>query len=94
MFESLTDSLSKSLRNLAGKGKLSESNIKEAMEEVRTSLLEADVNYDIVSEFIDEVIATSLGEEVLKKLKKGDAWQLAAASFKTWKVDLELMATK
>ena len=71
MFESLTDKLQKTFRELTGRGILSESNIEEAMGEVRLALLDADVNYDIVKEFIDQVRQECLGEAVLKHVKPG-----------------------
>ena len=71
MFESLTDKLQKTFRNLTGRGILNESNIEEAMGEVRLALLDADVNYDIVKEFIDQVRQECLGEAVLKHVKPG-----------------------
>jgi signal recognition particle subunit SRP54 len=51
MFESLTDRLGSALRNLSGRGRISESNVREVMGEVRTALLEADVQQDIVDGF-------------------------------------------
>jgi len=50
MFERLSDGFSNAMRALSGKGKISESNIREAMEEVRTALLEADVHYEVVND--------------------------------------------
>ena len=55
MFESLTDKLSRTLRNLRGVGKLTEENISEALGEVRKALLSADVHFRTAREFIDEV---------------------------------------
>jgi signal recognition particle subunit SRP54 len=71
MFDSLTDKLQQTFRNLTGRGILNESNIEEAMGEVRLALLDADVNYDIVKEFIDQVRQECLGEAVLKHVKPG-----------------------
>ncbi len=71
MFENLTDRLSRTLRNITGKGKLSEENIQEALQEVRKSLLEADVALSVVTEFIDKVKAQALGQEVDAKLTPG-----------------------
>jgi signal recognition particle subunit SRP54 len=69
MFETLTDRLNTTFKSLSGRGRISEDNVKEAMREVRTSLLEADVNLDVVTQFCDEVTKEALGAEVLKSLK-------------------------
>ena len=53
MFESLTDRLSGVFRNLSGRAQLTESNIQDALREVRLALLEADVNFKIVKEFVE-----------------------------------------
>ena len=55
MFETLTDKLSKTLRNLRGVGKLSEDNISDALGEVRKALLSADVHFKTAREFVEEV---------------------------------------
>ncbi|MBT1248329.1 MULTISPECIES: signal recognition particle protein [unclassified Thermosipho (in: thermotogales)] len=68
MFEGLQEKLSKAFKSLSGKGKITEKNIKEAIRIVKLSLLEADVNYKVVKEFIDEVKKKALGEEVLRSL--------------------------
>ena len=68
MFESLTASLSGALNLLRGRGKLTESNMREALEGVRTSLLEADVAYDVVSGFLDRVAEDAVGAKVLESL--------------------------
>lgn len=68
MFENLSDRLSKTLRNISGKGRLTEDNIKETLREVRMALLEADVALPVVREFIAKVKESALGEEVNKKL--------------------------
>ena len=72
MFESLTDKFSGVFRKLSGRGKINESNVREAMEEVRTSLLEADVNYEVVESFMRSVLDKALGEKVLTSLKPGE----------------------
>jgi signal recognition particle subunit SRP54 len=72
MFESLSERLNSTLRNLMGRGRLTEDNIRDAMRDVRTALLEADVHLDVVKQFIDEVTADSLGSEVTKSLKPGE----------------------
>ena len=66
MFESLTDRLSGVFRNLSGRAQLTESNIQDALREVRLALLEADVNFKIVKEFVDRVREAALGVEVMK----------------------------
>jgi signal recognition particle subunit SRP54 len=68
MFDSLTESLGNVFRKLSGRGRLSESNIEEGLQEVRRALLSADVNFKIVKDFIDRVKAKALGEEVLKNV--------------------------
>jgi len=69
MFESLTDRLGSALRNLSGRGRISESNVREVMGEVRTALLEADVQQTLVDEFCAEVVQEALGAEVTKSLQ-------------------------
>ena len=71
MFENLSDRLSKTLRNISGKGRLTEDNIKETLREVRMALLEADVALPVVREFIAKVKESALGEEVNKSLTPG-----------------------
>ena len=71
-FESLSEKIQYSLRKLTGRGKVNEKDIEEAMREIRVSLLEADVNYKIVKEFINEVKQLALGEKVMKSLTPGD----------------------
>lgn len=66
MFENLQEKLSRVFRNLAGKGRITEKNVQDAVREVKLSLLEADVNYKVVKEFVDGVLQKALGEEVLK----------------------------
>ncbi len=71
MFENLSDRLNDTFRNLTGRGSLTEKNIEDAMREVRLALLDADVNYKIVKEFISEVKEECLGERVLKSVAPG-----------------------
>lgn len=73
MFETLTDRLSSTLRNLSGRGRLTDDNIKESLREVRRALLEADVALPVVTEFIDQVKEKAVGQEVMKSLRPGDA---------------------
>lgn len=72
MFDSLTKRLSKAFRNVAGKGKLSEKNMNDMLREVRMSLLEADVNYKVVKQFIEDVKEKALGVEVMESLNPGE----------------------
>ena len=67
-FEALTDKLSSIFKKLRGQARLSESNMDEMLKEIRVALLEADVNYKVVKEFINEVKQKALGQDVLKKL--------------------------
>ncbi len=69
MFESLTDNLTGALRNLAGRGRISESNVRESMAAIETALLEADVNREVVNDFCAEVLQDALGSEVLRSLR-------------------------
>ena len=71
MFESLTDKLSRSLRNLRGVGKLSEENVSDALAEVRKALLSADVHFRTAREFVEEVKRACMGQEVLKSVSPG-----------------------
>ena len=71
MFDNLSESLQRVFHNIRGRGKLSEDNIKDALREVRLALLEADVNYEVVKDFIAKVKARCLGEEVLTSIKPG-----------------------
>lgn len=71
-FENLSEKIQYSLRKLTGRGKVNEKDIDDAMREIRVSLLEADVNYKIVKEFINEVKELALGERVMKSLTPGD----------------------
>lgn len=71
MFNSLSERFDNIFRKLKGHGKLSEQNIKESMREVRRALLEADVNFKIVKEFINNVSQKAVGTEVMKSLTPG-----------------------
>ena len=73
MFDSLSERLGQTVRNLRGVGRLTEDNIKDTMREVRMALLEADVALPVVREFIDHVKEKALGENVLKSLTPGQA---------------------
>ena len=69
MFEYMGDRLSNAIKKIKGMGRITEDNISEAMREIRTALLEADVNYEVVKEFIRNVKEKALGLEVEKSLK-------------------------
>jgi len=69
MFEYMGDRLSKAIKNIRGMGRITEDNISEAMREIRMALLEADVNYQVVKEFVNKVKEKALGMEVQKSLK-------------------------
>jgi len=71
VFNSLSERLDKIFRNLKGVGYLSEQNVKDALREIRLALLEADVNFKIVKNFISEIEKRALGQEVLKSLTPG-----------------------
>lgn len=73
MFENLSERLSKTIRNLSGRGRLTEDNIKETMREVRMALLEADVALLVVKQFIEDVQVKAIGQEVMKSLTPGQA---------------------
>ena len=72
MFESLGDRLQNVVSKIKGYGKITEENISEITREIRLALLEADVNYQVVKEFINTVKEKALGEEVAKSLKPGE----------------------
>ncbi len=71
MFDNLTDRLSKTLKNISGKGRLTEDNIKETLREVRMALLEADVALPVVRDFVKRVKENAVGVEVSKSLTPG-----------------------
>ena len=71
MFESLTEKLGHALRNLRGVGKLSEENMAETLQEVRTALLAADVHFKVAREFVERVQQQCVGQEVLKGVAPG-----------------------
>ncbi len=72
MFESLGDHLQNALHKIKGYGKITEDNIGDMMKEIRLALLEADVNYKVVKEFVNNVKEKALGEEVKTSIKPGD----------------------
>jgi signal recognition particle subunit SRP54 len=74
MFENLGDRLQNAINKMKGYGKITEDNISEITREIRLALLEADVNYQVVKEFIHNVKEKALGEEVAKSLKPGEVF--------------------
>ncbi len=71
MFENLSDKIMASLKKVRGQSKISEANVEEVIKEIRLSLLEADVNFKVVKNFIDKVKAKALGAEVLANVNPG-----------------------
>jgi signal recognition particle subunit SRP54 len=69
MFESLSEKLGSVFRGLAGRGRITEGNVQEACEAVRIALLEADVNFQVARDFIEQVRQKAIGQEVLKTLR-------------------------
>ena len=67
-FEGLTERLQNAISKLKRKGKISESDVKEVMREIRLALLEADVNFKVVKDFVKEVKKRAVGAEVLESL--------------------------
>lgn len=72
MFENLTARLSRTFRDLAGYGKLTPENIEPALREIRVALLEADVHFKVVKDFLDHVRVRALGREVLESITPAD----------------------
>ncbi|MBF0986916.1 MAG: signal recognition particle protein [Clostridiales bacterium] len=72
MFENLQETLTKALDKIKGYGKITEDNIKDVLREIKISLLEADVNYQIVKEFVETVKEKSLGKEVQSSIKPSE----------------------
>ncbi len=71
MFDRLSDGFNSVFRTLSGKGAISEANVREAMEEVRSALLEADVHFEVVEKFCSDVIDDAVGQKVTQSLKPG-----------------------
>ena len=67
-FESLTEKLSSVFKRLRGKGRLSEADVKEAMKEINMALLEADVNFKVVKNFVASVSERAVGQDVMESL--------------------------
>ena len=71
MLEDLSAKLESVIKKVRGQGKLTEKNIAESLKEIRRALLEADVNYRVVKQFIADVQVKALGEEVLRSVTPG-----------------------
>lgn len=71
VFDALTEKFNGVFRGLSGRGRISERNVRDAMDDVRRALLEADVNFKVVKDFCESVIQKALGEEVIKSLHPG-----------------------
>ena len=74
MFENLSDRLTKTLKNISGRGRLTEDNIKDTLREVRMALLEADVALPVIREFIAKVKESAVGQDVSKSLTPGQVF--------------------
>ena len=68
MFEGIQRGLGEALKKLRGRGRLTEANVRDGLQEVRRALLEADVNFTVANDFIERVTERSVGQEVLRTL--------------------------
>ena len=73
MFDTLSDRLRKTLATLTGRGRISEADVDAAMREVRLALLEADVNFKVVKDFVARVREKAIGQDILASLTAGQA---------------------
>src|SRR5882672_8334455 len=71
MFDSLSSKLQNAFRNPRGLGKISESNVTDALREVRMALLDADVNFQVARDFIERVKTKAVGQEVIQSIQPG-----------------------
>ena len=71
-FDSLQEKITKSFRNIQGKGKLTEKNMEDTLKEIRVALLEADVNYGVVKNFLKNVQEKSIGQDVLNSINPSE----------------------
>ena len=71
LFEGLTHKLQDTFKKLRGKGKLTEADVRQAMREIKLALLEADVNFKVVKNFVDDVTERAIGQEVMNSLTPG-----------------------
>lgn len=72
MFDNLSDKFAGAFKNITGKGKITESNIEDTLKQIRTALLEADVNFKVVKEFVAKVKEQALGEKVIRGVNPGE----------------------
>src|SRR5262245_30290224 len=72
MFERLSESFGSIYRKLSGKGSISESNVRDAVADVRAALIDADVHVDVVDRFVNQVLEDSIGHQVTRSLKPGE----------------------
>ena len=79
-FEGLTEKLNAAFKKLRGKGRLTENDVREAMREVRLALLEADVGYKVVKEFVATVTERAIGSDVLESLTPAQQVRLSSTS--------------
>src|SRR5512141_3020721 len=71
MFETLSNKLQNAFKNLRGLGKISESNVSDSLREVRMALLDADVNFTVARDFIEQVKEQAIGEKVIQSIQPG-----------------------
>src|SRR5881397_3592909 len=71
MFDSLSGKLQNVFKNLRGLGKISESNVSDSLREVRMALLDADVNFKVARDFIEEVRQKAIGQQVIQSIHPG-----------------------
>ena len=71
MFDNLSEKLTKTFRNLIGKGRLSDRNMEETLEEIRVAFLDADVNYKVTTDFLKQIKEQALGKDVLNAVEPG-----------------------
>ena len=86
-FESLTEKLQNVFKNLRGKGRLSEEDVKASMKEVRMALLEADVNFRVVKQFVRSVEEKAIGQDVMNGLNPGQ--MVVKIVTRSWSVSWE-----
>src|SRR5437667_8261507 len=72
MFEGIMRGIGDAVKNLRGKGRITEANVQEGLKQVRTALLEADVNFNVANDFIERVKTLALGQQVLRSLDPGE----------------------
>src|SRR6266404_2936812 len=72
MFEGIQRGLSDALKRLSGRGRLTEANVREGLAQVRTALLDADVNFTVANDLIERVTEKSLGQDVLRTLNPSE----------------------